>query len=668
MSVFASRRLLFLGCATLAALTALLGSRALAAPTDGPDVVLSQTDTAFTLRNGLVTAMIDKASGSLVSLQYKGNQMLGTGNLSSGYWSMPGTHYRFGSRRSVVVVEDPKNHGGDRATVSCDFGYDGDTGSVPADVELRYSLGRGDQGIYLQSVWKHKTGYPQLSLPVGRFAAKLNDSLFDWMTVDKDRNLEMITATDWDHGIQMNMKEARLMTEGLWISHVEHKYDYSAVQFDTPAYGWSSSQAHVGIWMVNPNFEYMSGGPTKLELTAHRDATFTKSLTAPAAPTLLNVWKGPHYGGTSLVVAQDESWTKVIGPFLLYCNDGPTPDTMWHDALSKAATESVAWPYRWLADADYPADAGRSTVSGLIVLKDPLQPGATFSHLLVGLTHADYKAPDGSDIDWQRDGKYYQFWVRADADGHFTIPHVRPGSYTLHAIAIGILGEYSRSDIEVTAGREQNLKTIVWTPIRYGRQLWDIGVPNRTSGEFLHGNDYWTWGIYNQYPNEFPQDLVYTVGKSDYRRDWNMMQVPRGEGDTGSQRGAPTTWTVVFNLPAREKGVATLRLAFAGTEAKSLTVGMNGTQVGTLTGLINTSAIHRDADRSYWYERDVTFDANLLHRGKNELTLTVPAGPVMAGIEYDYLRLELDPHATLPAVTATAKQSVAKLGGTPRKP
>lgn len=666
MSAFAfrsSRLARFAGPAVLAALS---GFSSLVAQTAAPDVTLLQTNTTFTLQNGLVAATVDKASGALVSLRYKGNEMLGSGDRSNGYWSMPGTHYRFGGRHTTAVLEDPKDHHGDRATISCNFAYDGVSKSVPADVEFRYSLGRGDHAIYLEAVWKHRATYPQLSFPVGRFAAKLNDLLFDWMTVDAARNLEMIKAQDWDHGIQMNMKEARLMTTGLWIGHVEHKYDYSAVQFDTPAYGWSSSQAHVGIWMVNPSFEYMSGGPTKLELTAHRDATFTKSLTAPAAPTLLNVWKGPHYGGTSLVVEQGESWTKVVGPFLLYCNDGPTPDAMWHDALDKAAAEAREWPYRWIADEDYPDDSGRSTVSGRILLKDQ-QPGANFSNLLVGLTHADYKLPDGSSVDWQRDGKYDQFWVRADASGRFKIPHVLPGSYTLHAFADGVLGEYSRSGIEVVASKPRDLKSIFWTPVRYGRQLWDIGVPDRTSGEFLHGKYYWTWGIYNQYAADFPRGLVYTIGKSDYHRDWNMMQVPHGEGDTGSQRGAPTTWTVVFNLPVQEKGLATLRLAFAGTEAKSLAVGVNGTAVETLTGFINTSAIHRDADRSYWYERDVPFDARLLHAGKNELTLTVPAGPVMSGIEYDYLRLEINPHAAAAKAGPAATQVSETLRGPSRE-
>ena len=63
---------------------------------------------------------------------------------------------------------------------------------------------------------------------------------------------------------------------------VEHKYDYSANQFDVRAWGWSSSAQHVGLWLVNPSVEYLSGGPTKFELSSHRDATFnTNALNAP---------------------------------------------------------------------------------------------------------------------------------------------------------------------------------------------------------------------------------------------------------------------------------------------------------------------------------------------------------------------------------------------------
>ena len=41
-------------------------------------------------------------------------------------------------------------------------------------------------------------------------------------------------------------------------------------------------------------------------------------------------------------------------------------------------------------------------------------------------------------------------------------------------------------------------------------------------------------------------------------------------------------------------------------------------------------------------QRDLAFDAALMHAGKNELVLTIPGGSLTSGIIYDYLRLELD--------------------------
>lgn len=97
-----------------------------------------------------------------------------------------------------------------------------------------------------------------------------------------------------------------------------------------------------------------------------------------------------------------------------------------------------------------------------------------------------------------------------------------------------------------------------------------------------------------------------------------------------------------FNLPQAPAGKATLRLAFAGTESRSLDVTVNDKPAGKLSGLPNTSAIHRDSDRSCWAEYPIPFDAALMKAGTNHLRLTVPAGPVTAGVMYDYIRLELD--------------------------
>jgi len=605
----------------------------------GP-VIVTDDGTAFTLTNGIVTTKIDKHSASLLTLQYKEHELLGPMGID-GFWALPASNMEFGSKREASVILDPKSNHGDRAIVSVRFSYDGDPKSVPADIEIRYSLGRGDSALYLEEILHHRPEYPRLTYPVGRFVIKLNDDIFDWMTVDARRSLQMITAYDWDRGTVMNMKEARLMNSGVMKGQVEHKYDYSAIQFDTPAYGWSSTRDKIGIWLVNPSNEYMSGGATKLELIAHRDATFTDSLTAPAPATILNVWKGPHYGGTNADVEQGEDWSKTIGPFLLYCNSGETHDAAWKDALARAAKEQSAWVYDWAVDSQYPSKKDRGTVSGKIVLDDSL---SKMSNLLVGLAHADYTA-NGKTIDWQHDGKYYQFWVHGSSDGKFTIDNIRPGTYTLHAFADGVLGEYAKTDIDVEPGKAVDLGTLTWKPARYGRQLWEIGVPDRTAAEFLHGDHYYQWGLYNQYPKDFPNDVNFTIGKSDYRKDWNIMQVPRAHDDTGKGRGDETTWTVSFDLAKAPAGKATLRLSFAGTEAKTLMLKMNDQQIGVLTDLPNTSVIHRDSDRGFWQEKAVSFDASVMKQGTNVLKLIVPAGSVMSGIEYDYLRLELDENA-----------------------
>jgi rhamnogalacturonan endolyase len=600
-------------------------------------VTLAEDADAYIMSNGIVTARIGK-TGTLQSLRYQGMEMLGEGaaaSNSNGYWSLPGSQLGFGAGRTSSVV----TYTAARARVSIAYTYDGGEKTAPADVDLRYTLERGAQGLYLEAHWRHRAEYPELNFPVGRFAAKLNDELFDWMTVDGQRNFRLPTAYDWNHGTPLNVKEARRMTTGAMQGEVEHKYDYAAVQFDTPVYGWSSTARNAGLWLINPSEEYMGGGPTKLELSEHRDATFTNSLTAPAPPVLLNVWKGPHYGGTSLIVRKGEEWSKVIGPFLLYCDSGDSPLAMWKEAQERTALEQRRWPYEWAESADYPRFSQRGGVTGQLALADP-QAEVKMTHALVGLTHPLYGEPNGATVDWQRDAKYYEYWVRADEKGQFKIT-ARPGVYTLHAIADGVLGEYVKSNVTVTAGQSLSLGAIKWTPVRFGRQLWAIGVPDRTAGEFFHGDHYWTWGLYARYPQDFPNDVHYVIGKSDYRKDWNVMQVPRGDG-SGRGRGAETTWTIEFDLADRPHGAATLRLALAGTECSTLKLAVNGIAIGPVTGLPDTGVIRRDADRGWWQERAVPFDATLMRGGVNTLALTVPAGSVTAGVEYDYLRLELD--------------------------
>jgi rhamnogalacturonan endolyase len=245
-------------------------------------------------------------------------------------------------------------------------------------------------------------------------------------------------------------------------------------------------------------------------------------------------------------------------------------------------------------------------------------------------------------VDWQLDARHYQFWVRADGQGRFRIPNIRPGTYTLRAIADGVLGEYHLPDVAVSAGEVKDLGGREWKPVRFGRQLWEIGVPDRSAAEFRHGDHYWQWGLYYKYPEEFPHDVNFVIGKSDWRKDWNYCQPPRIEGD----RVRPTTWAVTFDLPEAPRGRATLRLAFAGSRGRGgIRVSVNDRPAGETGPLPDTGVMHRDGIRGYWFERDVAFDAALLKAGSNVLRLTNPARAWTDGVLYDYLRLELDEKA-----------------------
>ncbi len=591
--------------------------------------------TTFTLANGILTARIEKQSGSVVSLQRGGIELLTRGG---GYWSTSGSGSRSSERGVATVRQNPSRTGGSRAEVSCRFPAGA---GLPADVDYRYSLGRGESALACYAVFSHRAGQRAFGFGEARFVVKLNPAVFDFMTIDAQRRRVMPTGEDWDRGTPLNIKEARRMTTGVHTGEAEHKYDYSAVLAETPAYGWSSSKHGVGLWIINPSIEYLGGGPTKVELTGHLDVN------PGGTPVLLNMWVGSHYGGCSMAVAEDENWSKVVGPFLLHVNTA-APGTnlhlnLWHDALLEADEAAREWPFAWLNEPEYPAASQRAAVTGRLNIRDPLAPGLVPSNIWVGLTAPDYIARGrraNAEVDWQRDAKFYQFWTRADAQGRFTIRNVRAGSYTLHAFADGVIGEGAVSNITLRAGEKLNLGELSWQPRRFGKTLFEIGVPDRTAREFRHGDNFWHWGLYHEYPKEFPSNVNFTVGVSDPRRDWNYAQPASIEG----RRDADTTWSIRFNIPADDagRGRAALRLGIAGSRlSDGIRVRVNGASAGDTSPLPDVGALHRDGIRGYWCERVVMFDGALLKPGMNVIELSISGRSWVNGVLYDYVRLEL---------------------------
>ncbi len=305
--------------------------------------------------------------------------------------------------------------------------------------------------------------------------------------------------------------------------------------------------------------------------------------------------------------------------------------------MREAEREKKLWPFDWVKGVDYASAEQRGSVDGKISVHDA-GPVAT-GRMWVGLVPAD--ETNGG---WQRDAKHYQFWTNAGKDGSFTIPKVREGQYAIAALADGVFGEFSGPLVTVTAGKPVKLGELRWTPVRYGKQLWEIGIPNRNGSEFAMGDKYNNWGMYLLYGKLFPNDVHYVVGKSDFRKDWYFEQVPNNAHGSppGGMNGADTTWTIRFQVEGAAKGVAVLRTGICGVAAKHVFVTVNGKQAGDLAPLVYNATINRDGIQGSWSEHEVSFPASLLKPGENEIGLTVPAGNVMSGVIYDYLRLELD--------------------------
>jgi rhamnogalacturonan endolyase len=706
----------------ITALSIIISKSTIAQNLVGPPVTVTDDGPTYTLSNGYLTIKVDKRSGDLVSVKTPKTitpniELMGyVSGHHAGYWEQSPAR---AAREVTSITIDPATVKGDRGEVSVKGYSDGKSilgsgpqaagqgGGLIADLEIRYTLERGAHGLYTYAIFTHQDTYPAGSVGESRFGFKLSGKVFDWLSVDDQRNAIMPTGKDWDAGTDLNMKESRRLTTGPYIGRAEHKYDYSADQSKIPAFGWSSTIQKVGLYIINPSFEYLSSGPLHFELTGHIDDG------DGGDPTLLDYWRGTHYGGSELNFAANEPWTKVVGPIFIYVPTGNDPKALFVDAKKQVKTEQARWPYAWVKGVDYTPAADRATVKGRIKLVDPQAATTKLPNLLVGLSFpdqpavprtphmrrdttpaptvviqapvADVPAPAKRDtankspllpngkranrgtyvaprpagarnfdfqpqaLTWQNDAKHYEFWTNGAEDGTFTIPNVRPGTYQLHVIADGVLGAYdATATVTITSGQKLDLGTIEWHPTHFGKVIWQIGTPNRSAKEFYKGDDHWHWGMYIEYARFFPNDVNFTIGKSDPAKDWYIYQVPHDTDfkPDGRDMGRATPWTINFTMPenAPTTGKATLRFGISGSAARSLGIAVNGKDVGPDNDISGGGAsMMRDGIEGTWVERDFNFDASLLKAGQNTIVLTIPAGQVGTGICYDVVRLEVAP-------------------------
>ncbi|GMN31863.1 hypothetical protein TIFTF001_046555 [Ficus carica] len=482
---------------------------------------------------------------------------------------------------------------------------------------------------------------------------------FQYMAISDDIQRTMPSANDRTSGHELAYPEAVLLTNpsnSKLNGEVDDKYQYSKDHKDIRVHGWiSNTKPKVGFWIITPSHEFLTTGPLKQELTSH------------VGPTSLSVFLTCHYVGKDLIMKfeKGEPWKKVFGPIPVYLNsvsdDTDYRHSLWEDAKKQAEEEVGKWPYNFIQSKDFPSSDQRGTVSGQLLVHDRyIMKESLFgaNSAYVGL------AAPGEAGSWQRESKGYQFWVKADEQGNFIIKDVRPGNYNLYAFVPGVIGDYIYENlIPIQPGARIELGSLVYEPPRNGPTLWEIGVPDRSAAEYYvpdpspsqanrfylnkPNQKYRQYGLWDRYTDLYPNnDLVYTVGTSDYRRDWFFAHVNR-KAENGTYQ--ETTWQVKFNLAnVITDEDYTLQIALASATDTDLGVRINDPT--TYAAMFVTHRIGRDNSIArhgihglYWHY-SVNVPGNRLLKGENTLYLTQSRshGP-FGGVMYDYLRFEAPP-------------------------
>jgi rhamnogalacturonan endolyase len=590
----------------------------------GANVTATNNGNSYTLSNGIVTIGITCADGTISTWMYDGINVLAGGD-SGGevYWELEA------GNGTCTLTSDPATNGGNQAEVR--IHTTGSTNNL--DVDIDYALLRGSSGFYATGILTHPATYAATN--GGEWRSNVyNGSIFDWNSLDALRDGANSTGgatgwldtteADWANGTAVTgaPKEVEQAPDGVYVC----KYSWTADFGDTDAWGWSSTAQNVGMWIALGSKEYYNGGPKKRELMG----------SMLNGPDLLNMLGGSHYtqNEVSETIPAGTALSKVYGPFFYYNNKVPAGtananDVLFADAIAQAKAEQAAWPYSWFVNP--------ATVTGKLTIADTGAPDASPGDMWIGL------APDDG-LDPQAQFFTYQYWVKTACDGSFTIPHVIPGTYALWAFGRGAAGTFTtatgtlpnssiltpftapKGSITVTAGQTQNLGTVTITPPRTAATVWEIGVPDRDSHEFLNGAiNYTNWATsYETYTANFGTGVTYTVGTDDYTKVWNYSDMDA------------SPWTVNFTMASAPTGMGRFYVALAANEGGTLSVSVNGTSIGTLAPQNQSDAVTRLGSHGYFWDGQIVFDASALKAGANTLTIKSSS----PGTEWDYLRLE----------------------------
>ncbi|HKV46510.1 MAG TPA: polysaccharide lyase family protein [Candidatus Acidoferrales bacterium] len=461
------------------------------------------------------------------------------------------------------------------------------------------------------------------------------------------------------------------------------KYDYSSSEYLHRGEGVYGS--NIAAWMVVPNSESLTGGPTK------QDLIFTNNL------LIMEAYSNHLDNNISFQVPQDAVLHRIYGPFYLHFNSlsATTPTAASLYAESQAASKNLLPLYnkesellangyvsstqRGEVDLNIQGAQGLAPLTGWAVLSDP---NTNFQYSHAGT----------------------EYWSDINPGGLVNFHGVVPGTYRLSVYVLGQWGEMRLDDVQVKEHSPTHL-SVNFAPEAFSSSLplWTIGTADRSSHEFLHGtitnpvdldpnytdeyvdrfgdsvqDDREFWGNWN-YWSDFAANsgaVVYyatQVGSTAATNDpaqWNYNQwhvfhpglyagiynpsdqttdgynyiCPSYVGPFGAcSTAAVPDWQVHFATPGQQGSYVVLSVGLAATEA-NLTVSLNGMPL-KWTGTHFADADARSGFSGTYQWVVFQWPTSLLNAAGADNVLTFHVDKTQ-GVMYDALRMEITGDST----------------------
>ncbi|KAH6893282.1 family 4 polysaccharide lyase [Thelonectria olida] len=646
-------------------------------------LVANETDTALVISNDRLYAAVEKASGAIVTLSLDGQNLLGTRSGSTGLgpyldcYCTPSGFWTPGSvSPSYKLFKGKDSTGTAYGGVMMSDTY-AQTGQV---LQQYWFLRDGETGLHTFSrVAYHNETTPFLrNLQELRTLFRPNSNIWTHLLTNEGHyaplpgtaaKAKQVVVQDATWYMGNTPDDAYVQQESDYFT----KYTFQDTWRDVTAYGMfadgstTKDNTTYGAWMVMNTKDTYFGGPLHSDLTVDG--------------IVYNYISSNHHGDQTPNITN--GFDRTFGPQYFHFNsfDAGT------DILTAHADAAQYADPEWNADfydsiAEHVPNYVTSKKRGTFKLKASIPKKADKAIAVL--------AQDGVDFqDNVFDTKAYQYWAELDKNGQASIPMVKAGTYRLTIYADGVFGQYTQDKIKISSGKTQTSK-VTWKEESAGKELWRIGTPDKSSGEYLHGYQRDTeharqpeeyriyWAAYD-YVADFPDGVRFKVGESDAAKDLNYVHWSVFGGRANYNRpeayvgtGDVNNWTIAFDLKdsqirKKDKATFTVQLAGAKTAAGNTdvynasephsnlayTVNVNGKDLKpwVIPYHHSSSCAVRSAVICYNIDHKFVFDVDLLRKGENEIVLSLPYNavdyesavlPASVYVQYDALRLEID--------------------------